>query len=321
MAKQIEFYNLDKEYPVSYEFWKDFAALFLYTIYKLFLWKGGFKNHTSKVIRKSYQEANNKIEKGITLIDYEIAKDKLYNNYSSFRYYFERAEKITSLDFKSKIDWTISEVNKNLSPRISPKNRFNIEYDFYKNCSEVLICKKIIHFYGINYLNIHPSRLIFDPLLLDDQILTVNKTEYSNLNLSDFEKINTSYLLSYEGTLSMSNELKKMFIKKDLFNKIDFSKLKEYDVFYDSKKTNLELKSRYKTDLVMLLILLKSKNIISYENKKDMNKIFKECFGKEISETVFTTTDTKLSTNKMNQRDYIVFQNINNFINNYLLVL
>ena len=63
MAKQIEFYNLDKEYPVSYEFWKDFAALFLYTGYKLLSWKGGFKNHTYEVIRKVYQEANYKIEK------------------------------------------------------------------------------------------------------------------------------------------------------------------------------------------------------------------------------------------------------------------
>ncbi|SNV35150.1 Uncharacterised protein [Chryseobacterium taklimakanense] len=321
MAKQIEFYNLDKEYPVNYEIWKDFAAFFLYTGYKIFSWKGGFKKHSYEVVRRVYYEANNKIEKGISFIDFETAKDRLYNNYSSFRYYFERAEKITSLDFKSKIDWTISEVYKNLSPRISLKNRLDIEYDFYKNCHDVLLCKIIIHYYAINHLNIEPKRLILDPLLLEDRISEENEPKKSEDNYNESEDISSSYLLTYDGILSLSNELRNMFINKELFDKIDFSKLKEYDIVYDSRKTNLELNFRYKTDLVIILILMKSKNIIQFANKKDMNKIFKECFGKEISETVFTNTEIKWATNKMNQNDSDAFKNANLFIDNYLLTL
>ena len=293
----------------------------MYTGYKLLSWKGGFKNHTYEVIRKSYQEANKKIEHGVSIIDFEMAKDKLYNNYSSFRYYFERAEKITSLDFKNKIDWTITEVYKNLSPRISPKNRLDIENDFYRNCHEVLLCKIIIHHYAINHLNIEPKRLILDPLLLDKRISIENETKSSEINNNEFEIVKSSYLLTYDGILSLSNELRNMFIDKELFSKIDFSKLKDYDIFYSSRKTNLELNSRYKTDLVIILILMKAKNIIQFDNKKDMNKIFKECFGKEISETVFTNTETKWSTNEMNQNDSVAFKNANLFISDYLLTL
>ena len=321
MAKRIEFYDLDKEYPVSYEFWKDFAAFFLYTGYKLFSWKGGFQKHTYKVLRKSYQDAYLKNAEGITLIDYEIAKDSLYNNYSSFRYYFERAEKITSLNVKEKTNWTINEVHKNLYPRISPQNRLNIESDFYKNCYNVLYDKLIIHFYATNNLNVSPKRLIYDPLLLEESSVVESWIADSEINEEDFQNNKKSYLLSYECRLSHSKELKKMFIDNSLFDKIDFSKLKEYDIFYDSRKANLELKSRFKTDLVILLILLKSKKIISFENKKDMNKIFKDCFGRKISQTVFSDTNTKWSTDSMNQNDSTAFKNAELFISKYIMTL
>ena len=50
--KNIDYYNLDNEYPVNYHFWKDLSAIFIYWgFYKPIIWKGGFKNETIKRIK------------------------------------------------------------------------------------------------------------------------------------------------------------------------------------------------------------------------------------------------------------------------------
>lgn len=280
MAEQIEFYDLDKEYPVSYEIWKDTAAFFMYFGYKLFSWKNKFKDEAYQMVKKAYQDANGKMQNGISLNEFEVAKDKLYNNYSSFRYFFERAEKITSFNFKQKVDWTINEIYKNLRPRISPKNRFNIENDFYKNCYQILYCKLIIHYYAINELQIEPRRLIFDPLLLNNNY----KTKLNDCTKEKCDEINDdSYLLSYEEKFSFSKELQQIFIDKDLFGKIDFSKLKSHSIIFKKDSKAFDFNKRAIPDFLILISYFEKVKVIklghghNYQNR--VRQILNEVLG------------------------------------------
>lgn len=306
MAKQIEFYDLDKEYPVSYEFWKDTVAFFLYLGYKCFYWERSFEKQSYQVVRKSYSEAIEKIQNGVVLQDYEMAKDRLYNNYSSFRYYFERAEKMSSLNFKQKIDWTIEQVNKNLQPRISFKNRLYIESDFYKNCYEVLYCKMIIHYFAINHLRIEPNKLIFDPLLLNDSY-TENRIDEMKTEEGIIEINNESYLFSYEQRFSYSKELRSVFIDKKLFENIDFSELKNHNIIFKNDSETCELNKRAISDFLIL---------ISYFEKINLIKL---CYGKDYQKVVIKILNETLGKTVNNSRISRIYNKIVHNVGDYVL--
>lgn len=319
--KRIEYYNLDNEYPVNYEFWKDLSAIFIYWgYYKTIKWKGGFRNETIKRIKKAFVDANEKIKTGLSFTEYELAKDKLSHNYSSFRYYFERAEKIYSFNFAQKIDWTISQINKNLKPRVSPYNRFCIEIDFYQNAYDTIFNKILIHYYSIKEFDIAPIRLAFDPLLLDKNYEDKIKGDvliHENKN-PQYEK---SYLLECEYNLSSSLSLKKIFIKKDLFDKIDFAKLKEHNVFYKKLENGLEFNVRYVSDLSFFIIILDSNGIVKLPTLKYINEILLEVANKKVSETTFGICRTKyLNPEKVkpSDADQDAIDNINLFISEYI---
>lgn len=287
MAKEIEFYNLDKEYPVSYEIWKDVSAFFLYFGYfRFFAWKWKFKDETYVRVKQAFIDADEKIKSGISFHDYEIAKDFLLNNHGSFRHFFERAEKITTLNFKQKIDWTIGKVYKNLKPRISPQNRLNLESDFYKDCRLILYNKLIIHYYAVNRLNIEPLRLSFDPLLIDENYKDKIKSDLSIIN-DGKSKNQVSFLLNSEQNLTFSKKLESLFKDKELFEKIDFFKLKEYDIIYESESERLKFNSkRTVADLLILVSYLYNLNLIKLNYAIDYQDVILEIISEVLNKTV-----------------------------------
>lgn len=319
--KNIEYYNLDIEYPVNFQFWKDFSAIFVYWgYYKPFKWKGGFRNETTKRIRKAFNDANEKIKNGISFNEYELSKDRLSHNYSSFRYYFERAEKVSSFNFFQKIEWTISQVYKNLYPRISPYNKFCIEVDFYQNAYEIIYNKILIHSYAIGEFGITPLRLAFDPLLIDEKYEEKIKSDILFLQ-SRTSQSQKSYLLNCEYNLSSSKYFKNIFVDKNIFDKINFSLLKEYDVIYKSTEQGLVFNDRMISDLSFLIIILHSQMIVELPVLKYINNIIFEITNSRCSTTMFTNCRTKyLNPTKLfpSEFDKIAIANIQSFILKYI---
>lgn len=319
--KNIDYYNLDNEYPVNYHFWKDLSAIFIYWgFYKPIIWKGGFKNETIKRIKNAFIDANQKIKSGVSFTEYELAKDKISHNYSSFRYYFERAEKISSFNLYKKIDWTISQVYRNIKPRISPYNKFCIEADFYLNAYEIIYNKVLIHYYAIKEFEIKPIRLAYDPLLLDENYDEKIKSDIITHEISQslFEK---SYLLECEFNLASSTYFKSIFLDIELFDKIDFSKLKEYNIIYRKLEQGLEYNDRVISDLSLLIIILDLKKIVKLPTLKYINKILLEIIKKEVSPTTFSECKTKyLNPQKIKPStfDQEAIDNIILFISEYL---
>lgn len=320
---KINYYDLNKEYPVSYEFWKDLAAIFIYLgIFKFFIWKGGFKTETLKQIKKAFKDAEKKIATSdITFLEYELAKDGLSNNYSSFRYYFERAEKISSFNLLKKIEWTIENVKKNLDSRISPKNRFYIESDFYDNAYRIVYNKIVIHHYAINNLNVEPVRLIYDPLLIDINYQDNNGISEIDIKINNFQ---VSYLIDVENRISLSKKFSNIFINADQFQLIDFSKLKEYNLVYDVKLSGFQLRNnRYKGDLILLIFLLNKFKVISLPSDKYIIEIFKEIFDITISANNFNIYKEVLlnyeNSKKISLENVKSIEKCNDFINKYIL--
>lgn len=286
--RSIEFYNLDIEYPVNWKFWEEIPALFLLLIYNIFYWEKSFEKETYARIKKSFIDFN--LKKSISFQEYEEAKDRLASNHSCFKYYYERAEKITSYDFKKKIDWTIKEVYKNLQPRISAKNRLNIQCDFYKNCYTILYDKLIINSYSIKN----------------------KKAEYPKLltNISPYEEENGE-LYNMEISLTFSEELKKMFKDVELYDRFDFYKLKDYGVLYNKE---LSFKKRVKTDIILLILVLRDKKIIQLKNNKDIVNVVAEILNEKVSETHISKILESYSKNKLSATNLATIKAINEFI-------
>lgn len=284
--RSIEFYNLDIEYPVNWKFWEEIPALFLLLIYNIFYWEKSFEKETYARIKKSFIDFN--LKKSISFQEYEEAKDRLASNYSCFKYYYERAEKITSYDFKKKIDWTIKEVYKNLQPRISAKNRLNIQYDFYKNCYTILYDKLIISSYSIK------NKKAEHPKLLN--------------NISPYEEEN---VYNIEIPLTFSEELKKMFKDIELYDKIDFYKLKDYGVLYNEE---LSFKKRVKTDIILLILVLRDKKIIQLKNNKDIVNVVDEILNEKVAESHISKIMGNYSKDNLSANNLATIKAIKEFI-------
>ncbi|GIM50145.1 hypothetical protein [Capnocytophaga stomatis] len=284
--RNIEFYNLDIEYPVNWKFWEEVPALFLLLIYNIFYWEKSFEKETYARIKKSFIDFN--LKKSISFQEYEEAKDRLASNYSCFKYYYERAEKITSYDFKKKIDWTIKEVYKNLQPRISAKNRLNIQYDFYKNCYTILYDKLIINSYSIK------NKKAEHPKLLN--------------NISPYEEEN---VYNIEIPLTFSEELKKMFKDIELYDKIDFYKLKDYGVLYNEE---LSFKKRVKTDIILLILVLRDKKIIQLKNNKDIVNVVDEILNEKVTESHISKIMGNYSKDNLSANNLATIKAIKEFI-------
>ncbi len=284
----IEFYDLDIEYPVNWKFWEEIPAFFVLLICNIFYWKKSFKKETYERTKKAFIDFN--LKENISFQEYEEAKDRLASNYSCFKHYYERAEKITSYDFKKKVDWIIKKVYKNLKPRISAKNRLNIQCDFYKNCYEILYDKLIINSYSIKN----------------------KKTEHPKLltNISPYEE-EKGELYNMEISLTFSEELKKMFKDVELYDKFNFYKLKDYGVLYN---VELSFKKRVKTDIILLILVLRDKKIIQLKNNKDIVNVVDEILNKKVSETYISKILGRYSKNNLSNNDLVTIKDINDFI-------
>ena len=290
----IEFYNLDIEYPVNWKFWEEIPAFFLLLIYNIFYWKKSFKKETYARIKKAFIDFN--LKENISFQEYEEAKDRLASNHSCFKYYYERAEKITSYDFKKKVDWTIKEVYKNLQPRISAKNRLNIQYDFYKNCYKILYDKLIINSYSIKNKKNKKNK----------------KTEHSKLltNISSYKE-EKGKLYNMEISLTFSERLKKMFKDVEQYDKFDFYKLKDYGVLYNEE---LSFTKRVKTDIILLILVLRDKKIIQLKNNKDIVNVVDEILNKKVSEAHISKILGRYSKNNLPAYDLEIVKAIDEFI-------
>lgn len=317
--KNIDYYNLNKEYPVNLKFWADFGALILYYgYYKPFKWESSFNQETLKRIYKAIFDSKEKLNKGISLLDYELAKDKLAHNYTSFRYFFERSEKISSLNFLGKINWTVEQVENNINSRISSSNKFIIKSDFYIAAYEVIYNKMIIHSYAIEYLNISPIRLIFDPLLIDNHYQNDSAVEENSQTLKCLE---LSYLVDSENQISLSRKFSILFENESQFKKINFSKLKEKNIIYDSSLSGFQLRYRYKGDFILFLFLLRKYEVIKEISDTYITELIKEIFDVKISGNNYTHYKNALGTGKKSKENTVAIEKCIDFINEYIIGL
>ena len=77
---------------------------------------------------------------------------------------------------------------------------------------------------------------------------------------------------------TFSKELKKMFKDVELYDKFDFYKLKDYRVLYNK---DLSFKKRVKTDIILLILVLRDKKIIQLKNNKDIVNVVDEILNNE----------------------------------------
>ena len=54
----IEFYDLDIEYPVNWKFWEEIPAFFVLLICNIFYWKKSFKKETYERTKKAFIDFN-----------------------------------------------------------------------------------------------------------------------------------------------------------------------------------------------------------------------------------------------------------------------
>ena len=293
----IEFYDLDIEYPVNWKFWEEIPAFFVLLICNIFYWKKSFKKETYARTKKAFIDF--KLKENISFQEYEEAKDRLASNHSCFKHYYERAEKITSYDFKKKVDWTITKVYKSLKSRISAKNRLDIQCDFYKNCYEILYDKLIINSYSIKNKKNKENK-------------ENKKTEHPKLltYVSPYKE-EKGELYNMEISRTFSKELKKMFKDVELYDKFDFYKLKDYRVLYNK---DLSFKKRVKTDIILLILVLRDKKIIQLKNNKDIVNVVDELLNKKVSETYISKILGRYSKNNLSTKDLATVKAIDKFI-------
>lgn len=149
-----------------------------------------------------------------------------------------------------------------------------------------------------------------------------------NRFLDDYKEF---YLLSNQESINQtptqqnidlcnSIKLKEIFIDQNLFNKIDFGKLKEYNVFYDQNSEGFKHNERRFSDITFLCIILENKKIIKLPTLKYINEIIFELTQETVSTTNFTNCRTKyLNPLKEfpSEFDKDVITNIESFVSEY----
>lgn len=112
-------------------------------------------------------------------------------------------------------------------------------------------------------------------------------------------------------------KLEKISKDKELFNLIDFSKLKDFDVIYDSKIDGFEFKNQKYSDIIFLCIILDNKRIIELPSNQYINEILMEIKGNTVSETNFSNCKTKYLNPQIlapSENDKKIIKGIENFI-------
>lgn len=110
---------------------------------------------------------------------------------------------------------------------------------------------------------------------------------------------------------TFSKELKKMFKDVELYDKFDFYKLKDYRVLYNK---DLSFKKRVKTDIILLILVLRDKKIIQLKNNKDIVNVVDEILNKKVSETYISKILGRYSKNNLSNNDLVTIKDINDFI-------
>ena len=115
-------------------------------------------------------------------------------------------------------------------------------------------------------------------------------------------------LYNMEISRTFSKELKKMFKDIELYDKFDFYKLKDYRVLYNK---DLSFKKRVKTDIILLILVLRDKKIIQLKNNKN---VVDEILNKKVSETYISKILGRYSKNNLSNNDLVTIKDINDFI-------
>ncbi|KYH04727.1 hypothetical protein A1704_15280 [Chryseobacterium cucumeris] len=200
---------------------------FLYDInsFKI-LFKTGKKLPTQfrEMVKATLDEASTK--QVIDLSSYEFKKLKVDKNENTFYNYFKDFEDFQGISFEQKV-FTATE---NLIKNLTKTDNFTakLQRDFLNDFSEFL---------EVKYFN--------------DQISV--KT-----SIKEHDDTNT-----FVKSLNDSEKLKEVFVDSEMHGKIDFDTIKNSNVIYKSDSKHLEYKdTRVKSDLGILLILLREKKII-----------------------------------------------------------
>ena len=308
----MESIYLNKQYPVNFQFWKEVPAFFFYGYWKIFIWKFQFKKQAKESYNKAIINAKNKIRNGVSERDFEICQYNFNSNQSAFKYFYDLAENMTTLNQEQKIDFIINEVYKNLQDRISLHNRYNLEYDFYKNCEFIVYNSMIISDYS-SAQNKERNLLSNSKLKLDNKFREIY--DPFDFHYIQFLGKLTSSLFERRTEISDSKKFRDIFFDKDIFDKIDFLTLTKFNlVFKDSSKLMLK-KKFFKTDFVFLIFVLRSKKILELRDVNYINKIFLEIFNITVSEAVFSSASSKFSGSiPFNKVDLERLSNIEEFL-------
>ena len=86
---------------------------------------------------------------------------------------------------------------------------------------------------------------------------------------------------------------------------------KDYRVLYNK---DLSFKKRVKTDIILLILVLRDKKIIQLKNNKDIVNVVDEILNKKVSETYISKILGRYSKNNLSNNDLVTIKDINDFI-------
>lgn len=141
--------------------------------------------------------------------------------------------------------------------------------------------------------------------------------------LSNQEHVNHT-LIQNNIDLSKSLKLKEIFKDEKLFNKINFSKLKEHDVVYSKNSENLVTRSRAVPDILILLSYLSKINLIDIEHGNDYLSTMLKILDEVLNEKIDSSRISKIyngvvhGKGRLSKFDIESLNEIKVFINQYI---
>lgn len=278
-----------------------------------------------KTIKARLNEIIEKAKKGTlneTLTEQErIEKQIEYKNLDNFfAADFKALENSKAHSFDDKIKYCLDKYAKEAKSLLSAANTVVLEENFLIGAKKTLGIYYLLEKYNTdsnryeNYLDITEIEdVTHKSIRINKNVTNVVQTDEIDFCVIGIDKTAPN--------LNHSEKFQELFINKELFNEIDFTLLKDFNIIYKNKTEGLEFNSRYISDLSLLLIILDDKKIINLPILKYINEILIEMIGKTVSPTIFSECRTKYShpkKRKPSSFDLDAIKNINIFISEYL---
>lgn len=199
----------------------------------------------------------------------QIDFDDLENFFAN---HFKALENSKVHSFDDKIDYCLDKYAKEAKSLLSAANTVVLEENFLKGAKKTLGIYYLLEKYNTDSNITEIEDVTPKSIGINKNVTNVVQTDETNCSVIGSEKIISN--------LNNSLKLKELFIDKDLFDKIDFTLLKYFNIIYKRNSEKLEFVSPGNlTDILLLIFFLAKTRYIELDVKKrGYQKIVKSIF-------------------------------------------